>query len=79
MFPIYRVPGRNSDSDVASVNIDDMVEEIKKRGIDVRKVESYGSLKSILEEVKKDNYSMLLNLGAGPLTWELRKLLTTCV
>lgn len=79
MFPIYRVPGRNTDSDVASVNIDEMVEKIKSRGVDVRKVESYESLGEILTEVKKEEYEILLNLGAGPLTWELRKLLTTCV
>ncbi|GAB4141608.1 MAG: hypothetical protein Fur0024_3820 [Patescibacteria group bacterium] len=73
LFPVYKVPGRDVDSDFVDHKI--LGEKISERGVDVEVCKNYDDLPKVLEKIANEDFDCVLNLGAGPLSGELRKIL----
>jgi len=71
LFPVYKVPGRDEDSDF--IDHRKMGEDIKKTGVDVQTFDSYDDIPKVFEKVSKASLDCILNLGAGPISGKIRE------
>lgn len=74
IFPIFEVKGRDTKEDLESVSNHDLFLEIQNSNPKAIFYEDYSRIPDVLESFKQKNVDLILNLGAGPLSSNIRKL-----